>query len=95
MLKSNLFSNAGNMESNGLCGNIKKFDNIIKPKIDNRIYRGLIMENNLKVLLISDPLTDKSAASLNLNIGSNSNPKEVQGLAHFLEHMLFLGTEKV
>ncbi|MDC0598725.1 insulinase family protein, partial [Gammaproteobacteria bacterium] len=50
--------------------------------------------NELKVLLISDPFTDKAAASVDINSGSNSDPAEFAGLAHFLEHMLFLGTEK-
>jgi insulysin len=45
-------------------------------------------------MLISDPDADKSAASLDVRIGSASEPKEIGGLAHFLEHMLFQGTEK-
>ena len=46
------------------------------------------------MLLISDPQADKAAAALDINIGSASDPADRQGLAHFLEHMLFLGTEK-
>lgn len=46
------------------------------------------------MLLISDPTTDKSAASLDVHVGSMSDPWEVPGVAHFLEHMLFLGTKK-
>ncbi len=61
---------------------------------DRRHYRFLQLENNLKVLLISDPDTDKSAASLSVGVGSFQNPQDRPGLAHFLEHMLFLGTEK-
>ena len=53
------------------------------------------LTNDLKVLLISDPETDISAASLSVNVGSMSDPWEIQGLAHFLEHMLFMGTKKV
>lgn len=47
-----------------------------------------------QVLLVSDPETDKSSAALDVGVGSLCDPKEVPGLAHFLEHMLFLGTEK-
>lgn len=32
-------------------------------------YRGLELTNGLRVLLISDPKTDKSAASLDVNVG--------------------------
>ena len=45
-------------------------------------------------MLISDPEADKSAASLDVHVGSAYEPKEIGGLAHFLEHMLFQGTEK-
>ena len=46
------------------------------------------------LLLISDPTTDKAAAALDLYVGSYQNPPQREGLAHFLEHMLFLGTKQ-
>lgn len=67
---------------------------IIKSPHDPRSYKAIELENGLKVVLISDPATDKAAASLDVNIGSGSDPEGREGLAHFLEHMLFLGTEK-
>lgn len=74
----------------GLGGSVE----IAKPLNDNRSYRYLTLENGLQVLLISDPQADKAAASLDVNVGSRQDPEDYQGLAHFLEHMLFLGTEK-
>ena len=68
--------------------------NLIKSPNDDREYRSIKLENNLKILLISDPDTDKAAASLDISIGSAANPQDRAGLAHFLEHMLFLGTKK-
>ncbi len=67
---------------------------IVKSPGDNRSYEYLQLDNGLKALLISDPETDKAAASLDVNIGNGSDPQDREGLAHFLEHMLFLGTEK-
>jgi len=67
---------------------------VVKSPLDTREYRVLRLDNGLKVLLVSDPGADKAAASLDLNIGSGSDPRGWNGLAHFLEHMLFLGTEK-
>ena len=69
-------------------------ENIIKSSEDKREYKGLVLRNGLKVLLISDVEADKSAAALDVAVGAMSDPREVQGLAHFLEHMLFLGTGK-
>ena len=60
---------------------------------DQREYRSLLLENGLKVILVSDINTDKAAASLAVNVGSGDDPKDREGLAHFLEHMLFLGTQ--
>jgi len=67
---------------------------IIQSQNDNRHYQIFTLENDLQVLIISDPDTDKAAASLDVFIGSSSDPEDREGLAHFLEHMLFLGTEK-
>lgn len=71
-----------------------RIDNIVKSKQDDREYRGLILDNDMKVLLVSDPTTDKAAASLDVNVGFMSEPRNLPGLAHFCEHMLFLGTKK-
>ena len=61
---------------------------------DANQYRYLVLDNQLQVLLISDPDTPKAAAALDVMVGSGDNPAGRAGLAHFLEHMLFLGTEK-
>jgi len=61
---------------------------------DKRSYRHLVLPNKLEVTLIHDPDTEKSSACLDVKVGSLADPKDVNGLAHFLEHMLFMGTEK-
>jgi len=60
---------------------------------DPKHYRHIVLDNGLKVLLIRDPDAQKSAASLAVNVGHFNDPKQREGLAHFLEHMLFLGTD--
>ena len=65
---------------------------IIKSCSDKRVYKLLILPNDMKCLLISDPETDKSAASLDVNVGSALDTRPLFGTAHFLEHMLFMGT---
>ena len=64
------------------------------PRYPQRQYRRFLLPNQMKVILISDPTMQRSASSLTVAVGSMSDPKERFGLAHFLEHMLFLGTEK-
>ncbi len=65
-----------------------------KSPNDDKEYRYIKLDNELRVLLVSDPDSEKAAASLDVYIGSASNPADRGGLAHFLEHMLFLGTDK-
>ncbi len=60
---------------------------------DEKQYKYLQLSNQLRVLLISDPKADQGAASLDVNAGSLQDPELRPGLAHFLEHMLFLGTK--
>ena len=47
-------------------------EDIVKPLQDNRGYRGLVLGNDLKILLISDPDVEKAAAALDVNIGECS-----------------------
>ena len=68
--------------------------NILKSKNDRNMYKFLQLNNKLRCILISDEEADKSSAALSVEIGSLYDPNEYQGLAHFCEHMLFLGTEK-
>lgn len=65
---------------------------IISPN-DSKTYHPLTLDNGLRVLLIQDLNSEKSAASLTVNCGHFDDPTDRQGMAHFLEHMLFLGTQ--
>jgi insulysin len=60
---------------------------------DPREYVYFELQNGLPVLLISDPSAPKAAAAMDVAVGSGDDPAQYPGLAHFLEHMLFLGTD--
>ena len=65
-----------------------------KSPNDEKEYEYLTLKNGLRLLLVSDKNTDKSAASLVAMRGQNHDPSQHLGLAHFFEHMLFIGTAK-
>ena len=67
---------------------------IIKSPNDDRQYAAMMLPNGLQVVLVSDPSLENSAASIAVGVGSAHDPERQLGLAHYLEHMLFLGTEK-
>jgi insulysin len=64
------------------------------PTFSERKVLKIRLDNGLQALLISDPKTDQSAATLAVEAGSWQDPDQYPGIAHFLEHMLFLGTKK-
>ncbi len=64
------------------------------PALAKREMRKLRLENGLEALLISDPETHESGAALAVGVGSWDDPADRPGMAHFVEHLLFLGTEK-
>jgi insulysin len=68
--------------------------NLKKSQNDSREYKFLELPNKMRCLLISDPEADKSAAALDVFVGSALDPKPLFGVAHFLEHLLFMGTDK-
>lgn len=65
------------------------------PASDDRSYLVVRLPNKLEALLVHDPDTDKASASVNVNVGSFSDAVDMPGMAHAIEHLLFMGTEKV
>ncbi|KGG51986.1 A-factor-processing enzyme [Mitosporidium daphniae] len=66
----------------------------IKGKSDTLIYEHIQLPNGLKTLVIHDHTAETASATISFNFGSFLDPPEYPGLAHFLEHLLFMGTEK-
>lgn len=64
-----------------------------KSKNDNNKYRDIVLDNGLKVVLISNEDLEESVAVMSVGVGYFNDPKEYMGLAHFLEHMLFMGSK--
>ncbi|MFT6311063.1 MAG: secreted Zn-dependent insulinase-like peptidase, partial [Porticoccus sp.] len=72
----------------------EKAISVIKSPSDSRTYEYRKLDSGLEILLISDPSIEMAAVSLNVKTGSKDDPQTRPGLAHFVEHMLFLGTKK-
>ena len=67
---------------------------------DKNEYQLFELPNKLQVLLVQDNNSPESQgealayASLAVNAGSFNDPVDGYGMAHFLEHMVFLGSKK-
>ncbi|ELY2853567.1 pitrilysin [Cronobacter dublinensis] len=69
-------------------------DTIRKSDRDNREYQAIRLDNGMVVLLVSDPQAVKSLSALVLPVGSLEDPDDHLGLAHYLEHMTLMGSQK-
>jgi insulysin len=67
-------------------------EQLIKSPNDDRNYFTFELNNKLRVFLINDKKSSSSCVAMSVKIGYKNDT--VSGLAHFLEHMLFLGTKK-
>ena len=65
-----------------------------KPNHDKRIIKYNILKNKLKCIFVNDPNIDKSYVVACINVGSTGNKKYYDGLAHLLEHMCFITSNK-
>ena len=84
---------SGAIAAVGAAAAVQTFSVESSPR-DPRSFRGLLLPNGLRVLLCSDPTAKKAAAAMDVQVGCFSDPRDLPGLAHFCEHMLFLGTER-
>eukprot|EP00754_Rhynchopus_humris_P048501 Rhum_TRINITY_DN7824_c0_g2::Rhum_TRINITY_DN7824_c0_g2_i1::g.24854::m.24854/K01408/IDE, ide; insulysin len=57
-------------------------------------YRHLRLDNGIVVVLASDPAAAKAAASVDVGVGSYDDPPAFPGVAHFTEHLLFMGSRR-
>ncbi|GLB34808.1 putative peptidase M16 family protein [Lyophyllum shimeji] len=67
---------------------------IQKSEQDDRDYRIIQLSNGLQATLVHDAKADRAAASLDVAVGHLYDPDDMPGLAHFCEHLLFMGTEQ-
>ena len=68
------------------------FETVLNDKNGVRIYT---LKNGLKVYLAQNFDAPKIQTYIPVKTGSNNDPSDNTGLAHYLEHMMFKGTSKL
>ena len=60
----------------------------------NRMYQKIVLPNGVRV--VTDEIDHVRTASVGIWVGNGSRfePQELNGISHFIEHMIFKGTEK-
>lgn len=57
-------------------------------------YKKTVLDNGLRVVTSQMPYANSVSTAIFLNAGSRYEFKEINGISHFIEHMLFKGTNK-
>lgn len=69
----------------------KEYETVENDPTNTRIYT---LDNGLKVYLSVNEEAPRVQTSIAVRAGSKNDPSTATGLAHYLEHMLFKGTDK-
>ncbi len=64
------------------------------PTLEDRV-RELVLDNGLRVVVVERPSAPLFFTLISFRVGSAQELPDHSGLSHFLEHMLFKGTEKI
>lgn len=67
---------------------------VLTPSLKGQKTEKIRLSNGLEAIIVSNPELKQSAVNLVVKAGSYQDPDAHPGLAHFLEHMLFLGTDE-
>ncbi|KAI6246750.1 putative zinc protease [Erysiphe necator] len=74
---------------------VERVTNFLKTNsLDKRLYRLIKLQNKLEVVLIHDNETDKASACMDVRAGYYCDDEDMPGMAHAVEHLLFMGTKK-
>lgn len=57
------------------------------------IYKKTILENGVRVLTEHHPMSRSVCAGIFVDLGTRDEPENMVGAAHYIEHMVFKGTE--
>lgn len=67
-----------------------KYETVKGDPLNTKIYT---LDNGLKVYMTVNKETPRVQTYIAVKVGSKNDPKETTGLAHYLEHLMFKGTE--
>ncbi|MCE9538429.1 MAG: insulinase family protein, partial [Bacteroidetes bacterium] len=70
---------------------VYKYESVPSDPLNARIYR---LDNGLTVYMTVYKNAPRIQTYIATRAGSKNDPKDATGLAHYLEHMLFKGTDK-
>jgi secreted Zn-dependent insulinase-like peptidase len=68
-------------------------DGVWRSAADPRTFSMTTLANGMRLFLAHDPRATTAACAVCVQVGSRADPPDVPGLAHMLEHAIFLGSD--
>jgi len=72
------------------CGKKYKYETVKGDPLQTKIYT---LDNGLKVYMSVNKETPRIQTYITVKVGSKNDPHETTGLSHYLEHLMFKGSE--
>eukprot|EP00879_Flechtneria_rotunda_P024945 GHRR01026472.1.p1 GENE.GHRR01026472.1~~GHRR01026472.1.p1 ORF type:complete len:484 (+),score=112.71 GHRR01026472.1:146-1453(+) len=63
------------------------------PLCDKRVYKHAQLDSGVRILVVQDVAAVYAAACASVQVGYFDDPQDLSGAAHFLEHMVHLGSK--
>lgn len=60
---------------------------------DSSLYEQSTLPNGLRVITAELPYTRSAAVQFLVHVGARNEPEKISGISHFVEHMVFKGTD--
>lgn len=75
----------------GIKAQIRTYESVPNDPMKTRIYT---LDNGLKIYITVNKEKPRIQTYIAVRTGSRNDPAETTGLAHYLEHIMFKGTDK-
>src|SRR5215470_13447937 len=62
------------------------------PFPESRLFGRTTLDNGLRVVTTTMPTARSVSTAFFVGVGARHEPEPIQGISHFVEHMLFKGT---
>lgn len=69
--------------------------NILKAQCSNLDIKTITLDNGLKVVMCEDHRAPIVYGTVIVHAGSKDDPEDATGMAHYFEHIMFKGTDKI
>ena len=73
---------------------VRALPSVIRGKNDVKEYRAFELDNGVTCMVVHDGDSKTTGVACSVSVGAAADPRSLPGLAHFVEHMCFMGSAR-